>query len=507
MAFVKKHLIEIILGVSIALFVIAFSFLSIKRYLTLNSYYYDLGIMNQVVDNTSRGHFLEMTNQQLGKNASRIAIHFDPILAFFAPFYLVYRDPSVLLIGQAAIIGLGALAIYLLGIKVLKKKGLSLVFAVLYLLYFQVQRTVLFDFHAVALSTSFLLFAFYYLEEKKPLPYFAFIFLSLITKEHVGLIVLMLGLYILFIKKNTRLGLATLGIGALFFAATVYVLIPWARGSDHFALKYFADFGDSPSKILVNVLTHPLVTMRKIFSAETITYVSRLVVPMFFSLFSPFTFLIALPEWAINILSINANMRGYYFHYSSLIVPVLFYGAVMGHRNFDRLIKNKNIKSAVFAVFLLANAYSIYRYNPVPKLWVKEPVNYREIDPIKKKTINFLRERLKDEDIKLSTTPRLAPFFTNRRYYHNFLFDTAYAQMGQTDEDVIKGKLGTYQSYDYVIIDKEEIGDIDSGKLPVKFYQNLRENENYQMVLADDHDIEVYKKKDNKKSLIKDGEI
>jgi uncharacterized membrane protein len=167
---------EIILGLSITIFVIFFSFLSIKRYQTLNSYYYDLGIMNQVVYNTSQGRFLEMTNQDLKRNISRFAIHFDPILAVFAPFYKIYSGPEILLVGQALILGLGALAVYLLSVKILKKQQISLIFSISYLLYFAVQRAVLFDFHAVTLATTFLLFTFYFLETKKYNLYYLFIY-------------------------------------------------------------------------------------------------------------------------------------------------------------------------------------------------------------------------------------------------------------------------------------------------------------------------------------------
>src|SRR3989339_1013013 len=134
----KNYKFQIILWLSIIIFVITFSYLSIRRYQTLNSYYYDLGIMNQVVYNTSHGRFLEMTNQDLKKNVSRLAIHFDPILAVFAPFYQFYEGPEVLLIGQAIIMGLGALAVFLIAQKELKRNLISLMFALSYLTYFAV---------------------------------------------------------------------------------------------------------------------------------------------------------------------------------------------------------------------------------------------------------------------------------------------------------------------------------------------------------------------------------
>ncbi|MEK7522425.1 MAG: DUF2079 domain-containing protein, partial [Patescibacteria group bacterium] len=188
----KNFKFQILLWFSILTFIVLFSYLSIKRYQTHNSYYYDLGIMNQVVYNTSQGRFLEMTNQDLKKNVSRLAIHFDPILAVFAPFYKIYEGPEVLLIGQAVILGLGALAVFLISQKVLKKNLISLIFSLTYLFYFAIQRAVLFDFHAVTLATTFFLFALYFNLVKKNNWYYVFIFLSLLTKEHIGLVVFFL---------------------------------------------------------------------------------------------------------------------------------------------------------------------------------------------------------------------------------------------------------------------------------------------------------------------------
>lgn len=478
--FIYKHSFKVLLWLSIISFIVLFSFLSIKRYRTLNSYYYDLGIMNQVVYNTSHGRFLEMTNQDLKKNVSRLAIHFDPILAVFAPFYKFYEGPEVLLVGQAIILSLGALAIYLISSKILKKNFISLAFSLVYLLYFSIQRAVLFDFHSVTLATTFFLFALYFNLVKKNFWYFIFIFLCLFTKEHVGLVVFFLGIYFYFIKKEKKLGIITSVLGLIFFFATVYFIIPYFRGDEHFAAGYFSNI----SKRLPDIIKNGA------------TYAVTLVNPLFYALFSPLTLLISLPEWAINILSINSNQRSIYFHYNSIIVAFLFYSLILGFKNFNKIIKNKFLRGIFFLIFISANAYSIYLNNPVP-YFVKNPVRYSEIDTIKNQSIKYWVNKLKDENIKVSTTPKLAPFFTNRKYYFNFLYDSAYASMGQKKEDIIENEIDKYSLADYIIINRSEIGDLSKDKLPVKFYFKLLDDKNFQMVFTDEQgegSIEVYKK-------------
>ena len=476
----KIYFFQILLSISIIFFITIFSYLSIRRYQTLNSYYYDLGIMNQVVYNTSRGRFLEMTNQDLKKNVSRLAIHFDPILAVFAPFYKLYEGPEVLLIGQAIILGLGALAIFLISQKVLKKNPISLIFSLFYLLYFAVQRAVLFDFHAVTLVTTFFLFALYFNLIKKNFWYFIFILLSLLTKEHVGLAVFFLGMYLCFIKKEKKTGIITAILGIIFFVTTVYVIIPYFRGTEHFAAGYFVDIRSRLPDIFKN----------------GISYILLLVSPLFYSLFSPLTLLISLPEWAINILSINSNQRSIYFHYNSVIVAFLFYSLIFGYKNFNKLFKNEFIKNIVFSIFILTNIFFTYRYNPIP-YFIKQPVKYKEIDSVKNDSIKYWVDKLKDENIKVATTPKLAPFFTNRKYYFNFLYDSAYASIGKTDEDIYKNEIDKYTLADYIIINRSEIGDLTKEGLPVKFYFRLLADKYFQLVFTDeqgDDSIEVFKK-------------
>lgn len=115
---------------------------------------------------------------------------------------------------------------------------------------------------------------------------------------------------------------------------------------------------------------------------------------------------------------------------------------------------------------------------------------YKEIDSIKTNSIKIWQNNLNDENIKVSTTPKLAPFFTNRKYYYNFLYDTAFSEMGLTEKDILRKEINKYILADYVIINKSEI----IGALPVKFYLKLREDHDFKMIFSDDQEIEVYKK-------------
>lgn len=481
----SNNIFKIILLIFISIFVFYFTYLSIKRVKTLNSHYYDLGIMNQTVYNTSRGRILEMTNPTFFKNMSRLAIHFDPILTFFAPFYLIYPSYFWLLFFQVLIVGIGAYFLFLLADKILKNHLLSFFISILYLSFFGVERMILFDFHAVVLATTFFIASFYFLEIKKWQWFYFFIFLSLLTKEHIGLIVLFFGIYIFFFKKEKKHGIITMILGGLFFILTTYFVIPYFRGDVHFATNYFYNI-KGRFFIIIN---------------NGIDYFLRYTIPLFFVFLVPEIFLIASPEWLINILSLNNNMRAIYFHYQAIIISFLFIALIFGIKRFLDLMKNKKIRFLIFVIFISINLYWIYLYNPLT-FFVKEKINYQDIHWLTKKSIDYWQEKLKDENISIATTPKLAPFFTNRKYYYNFLFDPAFGEAGETEDDIIK-KSDTYKKSNYVIIYKKEIGDIDAGNLPAKFYQKLREDKDFKMIFSDSLNdryggsIEVYEKVQN----------
>ena len=469
-------------------FIIYFSFLSITRVYSFNSYYYDLGIFDQVVYNTSRGRILEMTNQAFNKNLNRLAIHFDPILIFFAIPYWFFPHFSILLFFQVLIVATGAMAIYKLSQLMIKNNFISFFFAVIYLLNFQIQRAILFDFHPVVLSTSFLLWAAYFYEKRRFFCFYLMIFLSLLTKEHVGLVILFWGVYLFLIKKDFKNSLLAGFLGLLFFILANQFIIPYFRGEAHFAIRYYSDLGGSMKEVFLNLIKNPLLIFEKLISQENFEYHRRLLFGNFFSLFSFPTFLISLPEYLINLLSKNSNMRGYYFHYQSIIVAFSFYSLILGYKKFSQLFKSPLIHQGAMIIFIVGNLFLYHHYSPLP-FFSREPVKY-SVDKNKIKSVLLWQKKLADEKIKMATTPKLAPFFTQRISYYNFLYDPTFHSLGYTDEEIFSKKKDVYKLADYIVIFKEEI----NTKPARQIFKNFQEDKNYQL-LYNKNSILVFKKR------------
>ena len=140
-------------------------------------------------------------------------------------------------------------------------------------------------------------------------------------------------------------------------------------------------------------------------------------------------------------------------------------------------------------MFIVLFIRSVYKFNPLP-YFVLNPVSYQEISQETNNSLRFWMEKLKDDSIKVSTTPKLAPFFTNRRFYYNFLYDSAFESMGQDEDSIIKNEIDKYNLADYVIINKQEVK-LDLAK---KFYIKLKNDRDYKLVFYDQKDIEVFKR-------------
>ena len=166
-----SHIPHLLLALSIILYTVYFSWYTINRHNTLNSYAADLSLIDQPLWNTVRGPggFMELTwgdHQQ-----PRLAEHFEPILIPLALLFFLWDDVRILLIAQSLALALGALPVfwiakYQLTIsntqRVLREQlptfgnyqpsvittWAALVFAVVYLLFPQLQAANIADFHA-----------------------------------------------------------------------------------------------------------------------------------------------------------------------------------------------------------------------------------------------------------------------------------------------------------------------------------------------------------------------
>jgi uncharacterized membrane protein len=355
----------VLLWTAIAAYAAGFSALSILRHRAFSTGRFDLGNMVQAVWSTAHGHPLQITGLR-GDQISRLGAHFDPILAAFAPLWLVWSSPDLLLVSQAVAVALGALPVYWLARKHLGSDRAGLGFALAYLLYPPTQWLTLNEFHPVALACPLLLFAFWYLDEDRLLPFIVFGLLAATTKEEIALVVGGLGIWYAFSHRRRLQGGVIFVAGTAIALITIEVVIPHFNraGTSSFFTRY-SEVGSTPGGIVHTALTDPWKIVTTAVTGRGLGYLARLVLPLGgLVVFAPLVLIAALPELAINLLSAATTQTSIRFHYTAGLIPILIGAAVFGAAQIVRRRPDAALPLATAAVVL--GLTSNYFLGPIP---------------------------------------------------------------------------------------------------------------------------------------------
>jgi uncharacterized membrane protein len=341
-----------------------FTALSSLRHRSFNTGRFDLGNMVQAVWSTAHGHPLRMTDLQ-GEQISRLAAHFDPILAAFAPLWLVWPSPTMLLTAQSIAVALGALPVFWLARKHLASERAAVGFALAYLLYPAVQWLTLNEFHPVALATPLLLFAFWYLDEDRLVAFAVFAIAACLCKEEIPLVVAALGGWYALARRRWVPGAVIALAGVAVGAIAIGVVIPhFNEGASSAFYGRYEEVGGSPSGILETAMTDPGRLFSVALDERGVKYLAELILPLaLLCLLSPLV-LVAVPELAINLLSATPTQTSIHFHYTAGVIPAFIGASIFGAAFIERRRPGLSVPLAGLAV--VASLVANYRLGPLP---------------------------------------------------------------------------------------------------------------------------------------------
>jgi uncharacterized membrane protein len=291
-------------------FAALFGVLAVLRHRAFGSGRFDLGNMTQAVWSTANGDLLSVTDVH-GEQISRLGAHFDPILALLAPLWLLWPSPELLLVVQAVAVAAGALPVFWLARAHLDSERTAAALAVAYLLYPPVQWLTASDFHPVSLACPLLLFAWWFLDEGRLLPFALCAIAALATKEHVGLTIAAMGVWYAIRYRAPRTGAAiAIAAGSVALLAALVVVPHFApTGTSAFESRY-----DSPS-----------------LDGRDLSYLAALFLPLgLLPLAAPLALLPALPELGLNLISSTITQTSVKTHYAATAIPALLAAAVYG---------------------------------------------------------------------------------------------------------------------------------------------------------------------------------
>lgn len=350
-----------------------FASLAFAQHAGMRTHKADLGQIAQAVWNSSRGRFVEMTDN--GYIATRMTDHVEPILALVSPILWVWDDTRALLLLQAIVVALGAWPLYELTLLLFDRtlapssrrqiwemeplrqltRPLALAIAVCYLFAPQLQSALLTEFHAVPLAVPLILWALWAIEAQRWRQFALAVILVAAVKEETALLAALLGLWAIWRAGVVRQwdadptqgvwrvvalgGGLTVASLAWFYYAT-FVIVPahavevYGVGESTYFQRYGA-LGDSPADILRSFFTQPALVWQIATEPARLEYLRGLLVPFgWLALLAPEVLLLGAPVLLANQLS--AYPAQYYgeFHYSA---PVVVYFAAASAFGLARL--------------------------------------------------------------------------------------------------------------------------------------------------------------------------
>ena len=364
--YVSKNLHVILLSTFISIYILYFATISFLRYDNFFTGRFDLGNMEQAVWNTINGRIFLFTNPDGIAPISRLAFHADFILILLAPFYFVWEHAKSLLLIQTVVLAFGAIYVYLISKQLIKDKTLSLVLSASYLINPSVQLVNLYDFHPVVLATTLLLGAYYYLINKKYFLFSVFLLLASLAKEQMWVVTAIFGVYIFVIHKKKLAGSLLSVISLAIFYIIVSQIIPSFHGKEHFALSYYSEFGSSPFEIIRNIIFSPNLVLTAIFSQSSLDYLLKIFLPFgFLPFFNPFSLVFTIPDFAINLLSNNIQLRQIYYQYTAVITPFLFISTIYAIRLIAKKSKLFSFRFFTWYIFFFT-LLAAYHTGPLP---------------------------------------------------------------------------------------------------------------------------------------------
>jgi uncharacterized membrane protein len=309
----------------------------------------DFGIMDQALWSILHGFVPRQTicNSVFDSNCvsydgvTRFAIHVEPILYPISLLYLLWSNPKMLFIVQTLVVACGAYPAFWLARLRLRSDFAGVAISVLYLLYPGLIQAVRFDFHAVTLTASLLLFLLYFIYTRQIIGASVFALLAMACKEEIPLVVAGFGIWSAVFQGRWRSGLGLALLAVVWFGVIFFIIMPHASPTGHpLLISRYAQLG-SPLHFLAQTLLHPLQFFKLyIWEPQHRAYILLLLFPVCcIALLSPQILVLAVPSLAINLLSSDPLMYSGLFQYSAEIVPVLIFATIEGLVSFFWLLR------------------------------------------------------------------------------------------------------------------------------------------------------------------------
>jgi uncharacterized membrane protein len=313
----RRHVPVIIL---IGLYVVWFSYLSLRLYFGYGDPPFDLAIFNQGLWLLSHFHAPFVT--VMGRNL--FGDHTSLILLLVAPFYRLVPEPQGILVLQTMAFAAAAIPIYLLSNRLIKSTTIATLLTGAFLLNPALQQGNLDQFHPEAFQVLIISVAILAAVESRTTLLVVMVGLALLVKEDAAALIIPLGAWVAW-RRSPRLGVWIMGVAAAWAIIANEVIIRLFLGATSFYSGRIP-FG-GPKGVITTLVRHPGQFFSYLWSGGRVFYLWQLGVMVGWGfLLSPEIAGIGLLVIFENVLSNDGYMHQIVYQYSLTLVPVLFLG-------------------------------------------------------------------------------------------------------------------------------------------------------------------------------------
>ncbi len=301
----------------------------------------DLGIMDQAIWSIWHGNFYHQsicnpvsdTNCYGNLNLvgiSRFSIHFEPVLFLISLSYLVFPNPKTLQVIQTVVVAFGAFPAFWLARIRLHNEWASVAIAALYFLYPALQWAIIFDFHAVTLTASLLLFMLYFIYTRRTVLLFVFAILAMGCKEEIPIVVAIYGLWSIVFQRRWRSGIALVLLAGVWTGIGLYIVHIFSPTGHSLLSSRYSYLGQNTLQILKTILLHPKVMLKEhVLEHNHLFYLRTLFAPTaYLVLLAPWIWVLALPTLGLNLLSTDPSQYSGLYQYDAEMIPVLIFSTI-----------------------------------------------------------------------------------------------------------------------------------------------------------------------------------
>jgi uncharacterized membrane protein len=314
---------------------------------------FDLALIQQAIWNTIHGRPFETLAYDHTANLLGTDSFF--VLLVLAPFYALVPNPATLLVVQTVIVATSAIPVYLLARDHLRQRWAALAIGAVFLLYQPALNGNLYEVRERIMAMAWMLWLLLCIERRWYWRMLIPLALMLSCRLDTTIGVALLGVYALLLRyvrpragdepdelaagvqpSDARLplryALTLIGGAAAWYLFVTQIMVPSFTTRPGFLfLEHYSYLGDSPPAIVLNVVTHPLNTLRILFTPEKLWYLLGMFLPLaFLSLLNWRLLLIMIPLYGVNLLSPRKIQWDVYHHYQGLIVPLMLLAAILG---------------------------------------------------------------------------------------------------------------------------------------------------------------------------------